>query len=164
MENSIGRMIEPSLRISVVLLCSNFSAHLTAHVFCILRIACSCGACERRSFCFGSSLVSLHLSIDTLLCTFGDSRWTSQASLEDYETPPGKAKKGTTLGRAARDWAQYRKPIVVETRVGKELGSSSIIVDGRLSMERRGSVWKVCPLNTAVQSFLSTYVRTKTIT
>ncbi len=52
---------------------------------------------------------------------------TSQAS-EDYETPPGKAKKGTTLGRAARDWAQYRKPIVVETHVGKELGSISITV------------------------------------
>lgn len=24
------------------------------------------------------------------------------------------------LGRAGKDWAQYRKPIVVETRVGKE--------------------------------------------
>lgn len=45
----------------------------------------------------------------------------------DYETPPGKAKKGTTLGRAARDWAQYRKPIVVETRVGKEVLRSQFV-------------------------------------
>jgi len=45
----------------------------------------------------------------------------------DYETPPGKAKKGTTLGRAARDWAQYRKPIVVETHVGKEVLRSQFV-------------------------------------
>lgn len=44
----------------------------------------------------------------------------------DYEAPA--ASKGRSiLGRAARDWNQYRKPIVVETRVGKEVLRSHFV-------------------------------------
>lgn len=39
---------------------------------------------------------------------------------QDYETPAGKTKKTFTYGRAGRDWNQYRMPIVVESRIGKD--------------------------------------------
>lgn len=46
----------------------------------------------------------------------------------DYEAPAGRASKGRgVMGRAARDWNQYRKPIVVETRVGKEVLRSQFV-------------------------------------
>lgn len=46
----------------------------------------------------------------------------------DYEAPVGRASKGrSVMGREARDWNQYRKPIVVETRVGKEVLRSQFV-------------------------------------
>eukprot|EP00435_Cladocopium_sp_Y103_P006842 s2472_g2.t1 len=46
----------------------------------------------------------------------------------DYEAPAGRASKGRgVMGRAARDWNQYRKPIVVETRVGKDVLRSQFV-------------------------------------
>ncbi|CAK9021198.1 unnamed protein product [Durusdinium trenchii] len=45
----------------------------------------------------------------------------------DCETPAGKTKKTFTYGRAGRDWNQYRMPIVVESRIGKEVIRSQFV-------------------------------------